>query len=266
MKKLVTIFLFICISTPAFSTNIEGKFFGVFDDGKVRGYSSIDLTATTMVIEMEEDWYSGKPIKMEYVISQNERYGLNFLSTPNCDWMILRWPEGIFISDKNGTSFSFLTREKNQRTEVIDDTWVVSSSSFLKEQKNDYLAENMMSPIGLPWASGNGYGIGDTITIQIANRHLPMLFINGYVSAQKPYLFYENSRVLRMKISSINTKKVKVVLLEDGPKIQRVDIFDIISEKDGSDTLIIEILDVYKGNKYKDLCIKAIIPDFSKMM
>ena len=137
-----------------------------------------------------------------------------------------------------------------------------SASSFLTEDKTMYKADNLRNIAGLPWASGKGYGIGDKIVINLDVRSdLSFAFYNGFQSEQKPYLYESNSRVKKIKITCMQTRKSALINLKDTNKKQIIPLDEIIDGYGEVVDIELEILDVYSGSKYKDVCIQAILPE-----
>lgn len=137
-----------------------------------------------------------------------------------------------------------------------------SSSSFLTEGKIVYKADNLHDIAGIPWTSGKGYGIGDKIVINLDVRsNLSFAFYNGFQSEQKTYLYKSNSRVKKMKITCIQTRKSVLIDLKDTNKKQIILLDEIIDDYGEVVDIELEILDVYPGSKYKDVCIQAILPE-----
>lgn len=136
----------------------------------------------------------------------------------------------------------------------------IESSSFLVEGEKKYEAENLLTKDGLPWASGNGYGINDKIIMNIESEgNLELVLYNGFQSSEKANLYFMNSRVKIIKITDIDMNNSKVIWLKDGKEKQIIEVKDIIGEDIRTVRLELEILDVYKGSKYSDLCIQAIL-------
>lgn len=135
------------------------------------------------------------------------------------------------------------------------------ATSELKEKNTVYSAENLRNITGLPWASANGFGIGDTITI-ILPRHclLKLDFYNGFQSDKRKYLYKANSRAKKIRIKNLDSGISMDVVLEDKFEKQTIDIKDLALYYNIFTTIEITILEVYPGDKYKDLCIQAIIP------
>lgn len=137
-----------------------------------------------------------------------------------------------------------------------------TSSSFLTEDKIIYKADNLQEIAGVPWVSGKGYGIGDKILINLdARSDLSFAFYNGFQSEQKTYLYEFNSRVKKIKLTCIQTKKSEFFDVKDTKTKQIIPLDEIIDDYGEVIDIEIEILDVYRGTKYKDLCIQAIIPE-----
>lgn len=138
-----------------------------------------------------------------------------------------------------------------------------TATSELKETSAYYAAENLRKIEGLPWASENGYGINDKINIKLPRyRTLKLNFYNGFQSKEKSYLYKANSRAKKIRITSLENKISKEFELKDIPEKQLIDLYELYSTEFEYVTLQIEILEVYPGDKYKDLCIQAIIPEY----
>ena len=126
-----------------------------------------------------------------------------------------------------------------------------------------YSPENLFSEDGLPWASANGYGIGDKITIKTSiTKNIKLAFYNGFQSKEKQYLYKANSRAKKVKITCLESNYRIVVDLKDSPEKQLISLLNGMVSDNDYETVEIEILEVYPGEKYKDLCIQAIIPEF----
>ena len=162
----------------------------------------------------------------------------------------------IQYNDKNGNLVQYDYSEWIMK----ENEYIVSS--FLVEGKTFYKAENLASVEGLPWASANGYGINDTIKLRfLAKSDSKLIFYNGFQSKSRPDLFKANSRVKKIEIKNLENEKVSNFLLQDIIDAQKISLSALNIQKDEYITLEIKILEVYQGEKYKDLCIQAIIPE-----
>lgn len=134
-----------------------------------------------------------------------------------------------------------------------------NASSELKEKKAHYKAENLRHIDGLPWASANGYGINDTITINLMIPCLKgFIFYNGFQSTSNKDLYKANSRVKKLRIKYLPNNQYIDVELADTPKKQIIMLDKLYYDSDFYENFEFTILEVYPGEKYKDLCIQSI--------
>ena len=131
------------------------------------------------------------------------------------------------------------------------------STSYLTESTTPYEPEHLQRKDGLPWASGNGKGIGDIISIKEFEHENPetLIIMNGYQDVNHPDYYGKNSRVKALKITNRQTKKSKTIAVSDTKEEQRFSLKEL--GKGGEYEL--EILDVYNGSKYDDLCIQYLV-------
>ena len=131
------------------------------------------------------------------------------------------------------------------------------ASSYLTEGTTTYEPEHLQKKDGLPWASGNGKGIGDVISIKEFEHKNPstLKIINGYQDKNHPDYYEKNSRLKKIKVRNTDTKKSKTIVVKD---IKEEQVFDL-SDLGRGQNYDIEILDVYEGNKYQDLCIQYMV-------
>lgn len=179
------------------------------------------------------------------------------------------------IAEKKGSGFNVKVLDdctieyEDQNGKIIHfgySDWIIQSvsyeaSSFLIEGKAKYEPENLSTIEGLPWASKNGYGINDIIKISFSgNNYSQLAFYNGFQSESRPDLYKANSRAKKIKIKNLQTGLSKVFIIQDIPDAQEFPILDLFLSKNTNVTLEITILEVYPGDRFKDLCIQAIIP------
>ncbi len=126
-------------------------------------------------------------------------------------------------------------------------------SSFLKEKTKEYPVENLDKYyVDSPWVEGvNGDGIGEGFTIKSKRVYPYLLIMNGYISYRKPYLYKQNNRIKKIKVTGVKSGKTAVLDVLDTPHPQTVDISFITEQED----IRVEIADVYKGTKYDDTCL-----------
>ena len=135
----------------------------------------------------------------------------------------------------------------------------VNQSSFLVEGVTKYSVENLaILNSNTPWVEGvDGYGIGEGFTVDFklkTDKYL--LIINGYISFQKPYLYEQNARIKKIKITGLQSNKTAVLDVLDTPHPQSVDI-SFLNDTEG---FSVEIVEVFPGTKYEDTCIHYLVP------
>ena len=132
-------------------------------------------------------------------------------------------------------------------------------SSYLKEKNKEYVVENLCDfNVDTPWveaAAGDGIGEGFTLVNSWGEKYTHILLMNGYISYEKPYLYKQNNRIKKIKVTGLKSKKSKVLDVLDTPHPQTVDISFITDAED----IRVEIADVYKGSKYDDTCLSFCI-------
>lgn len=137
-------------------------------------------------------------------------------------------------------------------------------TNFLEEGDASYSSRNLGDVDGLPWASANGYGIGDSLYLfaDIEGNDFCVDFYNGFQSKNRPHLYAQNSRIKELKVTNLDNKKSFLLSLDDTPTAQNISLGQLLpSQGDCVGRFEFEILDVYKGSLYKDVCLQALISD-----
>ena len=141
-------------------------------------------------------------------------------------------------------------------------------SSYLVEGDREYKVENLCNcKMATPWvegAPGSGIGEGFTIKKQNYSQAVPscLLIMNGYISCEKPYLYKQNNRIKKIKVTGVKSGKSKILDVLDTPHPQTVDISFITEPED----IRVEIADVYRGTKYDDTCINFCVTYHNKVI
>ncbi len=128
----------------------------------------------------------------------------------------------------------------------------IKASSTLKHAKDIYKVNNLIDKdLNTIWAEGkNAYGKGETLTITFDKKvKLEGFFIQNGVNHKHYYTM--NSRVKSLMVNGKQTVIIKDIGVDD---FQWVNLKDAISTK----VLILKIIDVYPGTKWKDTCITEI--------
>lgn len=138
--------------------------------------------------------------------------------------------------------------------------YVYSSDTYLKEDFIEYPPLNLGdTATKKPWVEGiDGQGIGQKIYIEkVSNTTAEissLILSNGFISYEKPYLYNYNSRLKKIKISNKKGSFEIIHEIEDTPNLQ------IISLPEKTADVVIEILEVYPGERWEDTCVNFIIP------
>lgn len=138
--------------------------------------------------------------------------------------------------------------------EFTDPIKSIKIDSSLNENGCIYGPENLsIMDLGKPWVEGEpDYGIG--LKIELSSYWHIIFISTGFISFNNPKLFMENSRPKTLRFIFKDINKDFAVELKDTPDPQCIEI-----PKDCKGTCEIEIVDVYKGTKYKDTCINFML-------
>jgi hypothetical protein len=117
---------------------------------------------------------------------------------------------------------------------------------------SEYIADREIKYNGLdryyyqltkPWIpSGDGYGIGAWRAMRMARPTKKIVFFNGFINPQEPDLFFHNSRVKNITVTSGNNSWN--FALKDDPNPQILEL-----PKNISGDIRLTINSVYKGSK-----------------
>ncbi|MCG8569865.1 MAG: hypothetical protein MJB14_06970 [Spirochaetes bacterium] len=182
--------------------------------------------------------------KIPFIIGENEK-------------VLLLYNEDIMIAYSNRSIVPFIVgiNKDKYKNEGLGYPDKATSTTFLTEGNINYPASNIGNlKLKHSWVEGKkDSGIGAKIFIP-KGYYSGLYFLNGFVSFKNPSLYLDNNRVKKVKVSDTNQKYNEVFELEDTPNPQ---LIDLKSNKNWEIT--IEILEIYKGNKYNDTCINSIL-------
>ena len=155
------------------------------------------------------------------------------------------------------------------------DGWISKDESIYAtkeviEGEVKYAAENIVSrKIDEVWAAPNN-GINESIIINqsaydddnVSKKNYDgediLMIYSGFISYTKPYLYKDNARPKKIKVTlSKSQKKILneyIFDLKDTPHPQSLRFKESLNHK----IIMLTILDVYKGEKYSDVCISKI--------
>ena len=126
-----------------------------------------------------------------------------------------------------------------------------------KKRRVEFKPSDTFDLTGTPWAV-NSKSEYKNITIRVPEfnrKSFPikyLIFVNGFVNAEKSYLFNQNSRVKGMKIE---TKSFSFETeLEDSGNLQLVKLPEDLADEE----IIVRVLSKYDGTKYSDIVLSGI--------
>lgn len=162
-----------------------------------------------------------------------------------------------FFLQFNTPILPFIIGLPQEKTDDYSDSNVYYSDSYLTEGSVIFSYSNLATKDGLPWASSNGKGIGDKILFTANTKQVYTLsLLNGYQSTEKPYLYKQNSRIKKARISSPVSNDSLIINIKDSQELQTFDIYNLWLSCKDDPIFIFEVLDIYPGTKYDDLCIQ----------
>lgn len=271
MKRilLLSLFLFLMFRLSCQNFNLNGKYrFTVYS-----GLARIDIENNILkYVYLQED-KNDKPVLFEYeyidgllFIKLDEKFPQevteNYIykkkNMPTDDKLLILAGKDLKLNDVIllATTAGFDKQYPCTESAISEIVQVYKDcSSFLKEKNKDYVVENLAKQgVDTPWveaANGSGIGEGFTIVNSWKKTYPYLLIMNGYISYEKPYLYKQNNRIKKIKVTGIKSGKSKELDVLDTPHPQTVDISFLTDPED----IRIEIADVYRGTKYDDTCL-----------
>ena len=193
-------------------------------------------------------WDKGK--KEEYLFLTNNALRNLYLYTDN---------SLPYFGELNSTFTGWLN--------VGNSNWINATSSFKETQGGrivDYSPDKLGLRIGECWVPVKE--LNEKLTLKFGPQMATQdIYISsGFVSFTNPNLFTDNSRIKKIRLSD-SSGKSRIIELLDTPHFQAISISDFeVRDEYGKTVVIIEILEVYPGAKYRDTCVNSILWKFSQ--
>ncbi len=276
-KYFITLFILII------SQNIFGIDFSAADLNRY-----VQLTDTKIIFEETEYIFTDAS---NYTTHDNkEEYDIKWEIQSTISYIQFNYTGNLLKNETNGIkrylvlydttdNFMFLTLY-NTKNELIYEIFgwkyninagrsgIANATSELHERNIIYKAGNLVDVDNLiPWVEGvNGPGIGQKITLSLKGNNYPswfgILVSNGFVDYNRPDLFSENNRIKKIRIHYGNLGKYSDFDLLDTPNYQYLSFpfgyNDYFENEIKFGFITIEILEIYKGDKWDDTCINLI--------
>lgn len=260
MKRIV-FFLLLLVPGSLFSIDLTGrKYFS--------GLKVLEFTDDSL-IKLYEVWEGGEIGRFHFEKKYQliDKFGIPYLrfSDGTPDWMLIVSEKEVFLRGAQPVFAGIGAYQGDHSLYAADEYLKYETTSFLTETlKNgdviSYKAENL-NRASIPWVEGvPGYGIGEKVTVTFDDRFdegYPFRSVwigNGYLSYERPDLYQMNGRVKRFRIKSLDTGKEKIIELNDTPVFQPF----TLHPRDFGHIVEFEILEVYPGTLYEDICINTI--------
>ena len=173
-------------------------------------------------------------------------------------YLILYNRGDVALYDKNNT---LIYNSYSVKYTYFSD-FTVTASSELRERNVTYSANNLINyDMLMPWAEGStSNGIGENIIFKpdwnLVSNGVVFIFSNGFVDYNRGHLYRYNNRLKKIRIYNVGYDEYSDFDFDDTPNIQRIYIDFINKIKQ----LRVEILDIYQGERYNDLCINLFLP------
>lgn len=231
--------------------------------------SAITFEGNNKITIYTLDLNTEKSTEIHGTYSMSVKYGVPFI---NITWENNTTDTFLMLSNnvacflyKAGNQNPYLSGcsgSYNRNEGVFRSPESIKASSFLIENEKQYSPDQINPKLGQVWAEGKkGQGLHEKLFINPPYRCTALHISIGFVSFEKPYLYEENSRPKKLRVSVVG-KFSFTADLDDTPNFQTIKLSQSVGEKD---VLVIEILDVYQGTKYEDTCINFILYDTAPM-
>ncbi len=166
-----------------------------------------------------------------------------------------------------GIQAAAITQGVNSSYMIIEPRWLELSGRTYKEESShlvekggkEYPVTNLCDMDSeTPWVEGvPGNGIGESFVLENTwgTVYKTLLIMNGFISYERPFLYKQNGRIKKIRVTGTRSGNEKVLDVLDTPHPQSVDISFITEPED----VRITIEEVYPGTKYDDTCIHFMI-------
>ena len=212
------------------------------------GWYSTSYCGTKMYVIYGSNYFLYHSLKDEYYPNSASKFnfGSSFLKENEYNeyikdksWWDLNWNSTVFVPD--------YLEEFSKNGKIIYDTYDVSHFYYFCHEVDLQLFKYN----AIPWVTSED-PINMKIEVNLLDKTNSLVILNGYVHPDKRYLYKANRRIKRILITSPESDFSIISDFED------VVHFHEIKLPENVKTVIIEILDYYEGNKYKDLCVQMI--------
>ncbi len=152
---------------------------------------------------------------------------------------------------KSIKSENFLTEKVSGKT-INYKAENLLKSGIWGSRETPYIYNNLNTPF-VPEDNGKK-GVGTKLTVSLQKAQQKIMILGGYVDAVRhPDYYYKNCRPKTIKIKDLDSDYSVTCELKDLPVYQSFDFEKPLTN------IELEVLEVYPGSKYTDLCISGIL-------
>lgn len=268
LEKIIILTALFLLATPSFSQDLELAKDDYLTFSSSWPYEQYVTPEKIYVFCYEDDTYTEKSRSLLRLDKDGYFYYGGLVLIPGAI------PHVLFNSDGSGKTEEYAKKQGYFYQPYFGTSYTATSE--LSENTKDgtvfYRAENLgrfaYAPTdhyqslswnyeGKPWAeSKSGYGIGEkiTMTTKSENSFVSVIILNGYVDVKRRDLYKKNSRVRMFSAADTDNGITYTFELEDCVEFQSFEL------QKPTTRMEFTITDVYKGEKWADTCITAIVP------
>lgn len=260
MKKILQTFILLFTAMSFYAVELKNNFYYIepedcyyfkvsdnkvtINESKVQDYKFYYDEYGYLNVKLNNELYTLIDGVSEYLLLQENTLFEDLVKTPDGN--------DLFIPDGYLNGFDL----KN-----------VKASSYLKDKYHSYIPQGICRAFAtgdtwwcwvknnIPWVEGKtDDGIGEYIEFDVERwgNSKKLVILNGYVNPQKKNLYKENNRIKTAEVICDN-KDSYTVNFNDCVEFTEVQL-----NKEYKHVKIV-IKDVYKGSKYSDTCLTAVL-------
>jgi hypothetical protein len=189
-----------------------------------------------------------KIVKSNYPYIVSEIGNIPFIDLNGDTFLLLRSKEVLFLFGKNEAISFMLTLKSGRYTEAFLLPVNIAASSYVVENNSSYLPGNICRlTLDKPWAT-NGNNSREWIQLEFFEKTNALFIANGFISYKNPHLYLQNSRIKKIKLTD-DLNQICIFEIKDTPNPQ------VILLKNPTKMLRLDIIEVYNGTKYDDICV-----------
>lgn len=237
-------------------------------DWTLRGKDSLKSDVEDVQSKLS-DLYGMKKLETKDVKDNKKNYLLLDCTIDRVDFVTLLRTTTIQYRNWAIEYCYYDTKKRNYiYTPILCPVSVQKVSNFIKETHGNEVLNYCPESFGLfsiPWAvSAAEKNKSITFICNYSQSNIEpikeLIIVNGFVSVEKESLYSANARAKKIKISYDNTSFIYE--LKDAANYQSILLPEELQPKEKT-PITLEILDTYKGEKYQDVVISAILtPEF----